>query len=792
MAVKSDGGPSVAVGAPAVPGKAEAAGKVKAVKAAKGAALAVKSAGGLSVEVGASAVQGKSKAVKAAQGAAMAVKSGGQPSVEAGAVGGGSLGVSVLIQDGAPAVQGRAKALEAAKGVAVGVKSGGAPSVVVGAVGGGSVVVPVLIQDGAPAVQGQAKALKAAQGAAVVVKSGGGPSVVVGAVGGGGSVVVPVLIQDGAPAVQGQAKPLKKAQGAAMAVKSGGGPPVAVGAGGGGSVVVPVLSQASVPAGSGKAKLVPVLSQTGAPAARGVAKVAEVVTAVPAAALGAKSGGEASVGGGAVVSDPEGSPVLLQDRASIAASAAVARAVDQLAHLRLLAEARGAAAWTESALIDRAVARADAERAVLAAAKLERTVIYAVARAEFDSAGAGSLGEAAFESAVRKVAVSRIPDGIKAAGSPISVRALSARIRTAEPTGAGNVSALASQVSHGSHGGGVAFCGAVLGEAAFETGVPDGGNLTGGRARHRGALLRAANLPVPIPLFSQEEREARVARRAVVIRERRAKRGDMIGLRALLHHLGAESQVVLGEVHGDDWRPHRWAHWIFPCSAMVAEVPASFLTLRTADAFVEADSFAWREVVERIVGKAESTVGGLHAFFAPFVLARIDCFVSTLSQVRRRPVWLLRLLQRLRRLRGMMPGDLAVGPLSRPVSRPSKRGRAGMRQALLLSMANLHGGGSAVAPGAVAGAVPLVVPEDGLGSMGSRSAVVSPVSSVRPVLVAATVSAGPDVTVRVSGVPTRVPKQAPYLRRRPGNASIEKLLARGAALRLPDLLRGGV
>jgi len=107
-------------------------------------------------------------------------------------------------------------------------------------------------------------------------------------------------------------------------------------------------------------------------------------------------------------------------------------------------------------------------------------------------------------------------------------------------------------------------------------------------------------------------------------------------------------------------------------------------------------------------------------------------------------------------------------------------------------MANLHGGGLAVAPGALGGAVPVVVPEGGLGSVGSRTSVVSPVSSVRPVLVAATVLAGPDVTVRVSGVPTRVPKQAPYLRRRPGNASIEKLLSRGAALLLPELLRGGV
>ena len=87
--------------------------------------------------------------------------------------------------------------------------------------------------------------------------------------------------------------------------------------------------------------------------------------------------------------------------------------------------------------------------------------------------------------------------------------------------------------------------------------------MTGGRARHRGSLLRAAGLPVPVPLFTQAEREERVARRAAVIRERRAKRSDMVGLRALLLHLGVESQAVLAEVHGDEWRPHRWAHGSF-------------------------------------------------------------------------------------------------------------------------------------------------------------------------------------------------------------------------------------
>jgi len=711
---------------------------------------------------GAPAGSGVAVVAKSASGAVSAVKKGGKAMTVVGVVGGGSLVVPVLLQDGAPSGSGVAVEAKSASGAASTVKRGGKATTGVGSVGGGSLVVPVLLQDGAPAGSGVAVVAKSASGAASVVKTGGKAATVVGAVG-GSSLVVPVLLQDGAPAGSGVAVLAKSASGAASAVEAGRKASMAIGAVGGGSSVAPVLLQDGAPSGSGAAS-----------------------------ALVSAAAGAAGV-------DPGGAPVLLQDRASVTASAAVARAVDQVAHLRLLAEARGAAAWAESALIDRAVARADAERAVLAAAKLERTVIYAVARAEFESAGAGSLGEAAFELAVRNVAASRIPDGIRAAGSPMSVRALSARIRSApSPAAGGSSSALASQVSSGAIDGGVAFCGAVVLDGDFDAGVPDGGNLTGGRARHRGALLRAAGLPVPVPLFSQEEREARVARRAVVVRERRAKRSDMVGLRALLHHLGSESQTVLAEVHGDEWRPHRWAHWIFPCSALVAEEPVSFLTLRTADAFVESDSFAWREVVERIVGKAESTAGGLHAFFVPFMLARIDCFVSTLSQVRRRPVWLVRLLQRLRRLRALMPGDLAVGPLSRPVSRPSKRGRAGMRRALLLSMADLRSGGVPVAADALGGAVPGVVREDGVGSVGSRALAraMSPVSPAPPVPVAAAVlaasAAGPAAGARVSGVPTRVPKQAPYLKRRSGNAVIEKLLARGAALVLPKLLRGGV
>ena len=162
---------------------------------------------------------------------------------------------------------------------------------------------------------------------------------------------------------------------------------------------------------------------------------------------------------------------------------AVSRAADQAAHLRLLAEARGAAAWVETSLIDQAVARADAERAILAAAKLERTVIYAVARAEFDSAGAGSLGEATYEAAIRAAAESRIPVLLRSAGTPVSTRALAARARHVAPTAGASPLAVAAHAMAGGSTGELmhptAFCGAVVdaGDSGFV--VTDGGNLTG-------------------------------------------------------------------------------------------------------------------------------------------------------------------------------------------------------------------------------------------------------------------------------------------------------------------------
>ena len=155
------------------------------------------------------------------------------------------------------------------------------------------------------------------------------------------------------------------------------------------------------------------------------------------------------------------------------ALAAVSRAADQAAHLRLLAEARGAAAWVEASLTDQAVARADAERAILAAAKLERTVIYAVARAEFDSAGAGSLGEAAYEAAIRAAAVLRSPVLLRSAGTPVSTRVLASRARHAAPTAGASPLAVAAHAMAGASAGELrhptGFCGAVvdMGDSGF-------------------------------------------------------------------------------------------------------------------------------------------------------------------------------------------------------------------------------------------------------------------------------------------------------------------------------------
>jgi hypothetical protein len=146
--------------------------------------------------------------------------------------------------------------------------------------------------------------------------------------------------------------------------------------------------------------------------------------------------------------------------------------------------------------------------------------------------------------------------------------------------------------------------------------------------------------------------------------------------RALLLHLEEQSLGILAEVHGDGWQCHRWVHWIFPCgvSAETDAGPSSAITHRSVRMFLEADSYAWREVVERIVGRAEATNGGINGLFPPVMLARIDSFVSIFALASKRPEWLVRVLARIRRLRNLPEGVLVPGPMVR-ASRPSRRQR---------------------------------------------------------------------------------------------------------------------
>ena len=89
---------------------------------------------------------------------------------------------------------------------------------------------------------------------------------------------------------------------------------------------------------------------------------------------------------------------------------------------------------------------------------------------------------------------------------------------------------------------------------------------------------------------------------------RKARRRDLILMHALLLHLEDSSQAVIAELHSDKWHPHAWFHWIFPTNVCaVGEIgEASAITHRTVVDFVLQDTFAWREALERIVGKAEA------------------------------------------------------------------------------------------------------------------------------------------------------------------------------------------
>jgi len=177
--------------------------------------------------------------------------------------------------------------------------------------------------------------------------------------------------------------------------------------------------------------------------------------------------------------------------------------------------------------------------------------------------------------------------------------------------------------------------------------------------------------------LSEADKAIKVVKRAAIVQEKRLRRADMARARALLLSLEEESSSILEEVHGEEWHPHRWIHLVFPTGEAGAReaAPGTGLTHRSVQAFLDADTFAWREVLERVVGKSESSSGGLSARFPPIMLARIDAFVGLFAQGTKRPEWLVRLMARIRRMRNLPSDALVPGPLPR-VSRASRSQRA--------------------------------------------------------------------------------------------------------------------
>jgi hypothetical protein len=100
------------------------------------------------------------------------------------------------------------------------------------------------------------------------------------------------------------------------------------------------------------------------------------------------------------------------------------------------------------------------------------------------------------------------------------------------------------------------------------------------------------------------------------------------------------------------------------------------VTHLSAAAFLDADVWWWREILERIVGRAEHTKGGLCALFTSEQLLRVDAFARLFAAVPRRQGWFIRLIQRLRVLRGLGMSALATGPLPPDEHHAGKRLRA--------------------------------------------------------------------------------------------------------------------
>jgi len=289
--------------------------------------------------------------------------------------------------------------------------------------------------------------------------------------------------------------------------------------------------------------------------------------------------------------------------------------------------------------------------------------------------------------------------------------------------------------------------------------------------------------------LSEADKAIKVAKRAAIVQEKRLRRADMARARALLLLLEEESSSILEEVHGEEWHPHRWIHLVFPTgeSGSREAEPGTGVTHRSVQAFLDADTFAWREVLERVVGKSESSSGGLSARFPPIMLARIDAFVGLFAQGTKRPEWLVRLMARIRRMRNL-PSDAQVpGPLPR-VSRASRSQRALDRFARGVSAAPprvpsmvlaaplpcgvVDGLGGAVLDG-ITIAAPRVLP------VVSEHHVLSEVGALElggPVGAASTATGGRSLTPPPRLHRPLVPTRSGYLRSKGGNSAIYGML----------------
>ena len=324
----------------------------------------------------------------------------------------------------------------------------------------------------------------------------------------------------------------------------------------------------------------------------------------------------------------------------------------------------------------------------------------------------------------------------------------------------------------------VAFCGAV--RRAPRVGmvmVPGSGSaLTGGRALSRARLLRQLGYkPSAPPDLTEPERLLKVSRRLEVIAERRLRRADMVLARALLQQLEDHSQAILAEVHGEGWQYHRWVHWIFPCGDSVEDADGlvTVITARTVRAFLDADTFAWREVVERIVGRAEASAGGLNGLFPGVMLARIDSFVGVFAHASKRPEWLVQAMVRIRRLRNMPASLLVPGPMP-VVSRASRKQREEDRVSRGLTSSRV--------PSMVLGAA---LPQDGVVGLGGAVLGIGEVPGLPraagrlPPIVESTIQGGPaarELAPRPRLQPRIGVPRAGYLRSKGSNAAIFGML----------------